>query len=242
MAGKRLPTDVRFAEKFQRGGAQECWPWTAGTNGAGYGMLWSPEARRKVLAHRYSYMLHVGPLRSSDLVLHSCDNPSCVNPAHLRLGDHKANTRDMDARARRNSNPRRGGANPSSLASDLIVTEVRREYVSGASFAAIVEKFALPLSAVKEYCIGKSFAHLYGRDDHPSREEMKAEAARRRRNAAKISASDAADIRAALAAGETGRSVALRYGIHFATVSDIKTGKIWPCGNVTPANHRRRAS
>jgi hypothetical protein len=231
--------DDRFWAKVDKADPSGCWVWLANRNNKGYGLFRPGGVAPKALAHRLSFAESCGTIPKGRLVLHSCDNPSCVNPAHLRLGDHKANTGDMDTRARRNSNPRRGGANPSSRATDLIVANVRREYVSGAPFSDIVEKFALPLSAVKEYCIGKSFAHLYGSDGHPSREEMKAEAARRRRNAAKISAEDAANIRAALAAGETGRSVAQRYGIHFSTVSDIKRERIWPCGSVTLSNPLR---
>ena len=39
------------------------------------------------------------------MVLHSCDNPACQNPAHLREGTAQDNQDDIDARGRRN--PRR---------------------------------------------------------------------------------------------------------------------------------------
>lgn len=220
--------DDRFWAKVDKSAPSGCWVWLANRNNKGYGLFRPGGTAGKQLAHRLSFAETYGAIPPKRLVLHSCDNPRCVNPAHLRLGDHRENTKDMDARGRRVTNARRGETNPASLLSDAEVSDLRSKYVSGVPFSDLVETFSLPLASIKEYCWGKSFAHLYGRPGHPSREAMKAEAAKRRRNGAKISKGDAEAIRAALDAGETGRSVAARYGIHPATVSDIKLRKIWP--------------
>lgn len=223
-----MPTQDRFASKFERRADDECWPWTAGTNGAGYGMLWSPEAGRKVLAHRYSYEMRYGPLNADDLVLHSCDNRSCVNPAHLRAGSYKENVSDMDSRGRRVSNARKGETNCNARMTADAVTRLRQRYIAGDPLADLVRDFGCSENALADYTTGRSWKHVLGVNGCPTLDELKIEGARRRRNNAKVTAQDAADIRAALASGETGRSVAARYGIHFATVSDIKRGKIWP--------------
>lgn len=228
MVGKRLPTKDRFAEKFQRGADDQCWPWTAGTNGAGYGMLWSPEAGRKVLAHRYSFEIHYGPLNADDLVLHSCDNRACVNPAHLRAGSHKENVSDMDSRGRRVSNARKGETNCNARMTADAVIRLRQRYIAGDALADLVRDFGCTENALTDYTSGRSWRHLLGANGCPTLEQLKAECARRRRSGSKISEEDARDIRAALASGETGRSIAARYGIHTATVSDIKHGRIWP--------------
>lgn len=89
-----------------------CWNWAGATNGRGvagvaYGLLKIPNTRKNTTAHRFSYALHNGPITSDQWVLHKCDNPLCVNPDHLFLGDAAANAADMDAKGRRKCSPRR---------------------------------------------------------------------------------------------------------------------------------------
>ena len=75
-----------------------CWLWQLSTGTAGYGQ--TGFRGRIEGAHRVAYILSHGGIPAGGYVLHSCDNRLCCNPAHLRLGDHRANMRDMAARDR----------------------------------------------------------------------------------------------------------------------------------------------
>lgn len=81
-----------------------CWPWTAHRDRRGYGRMTAkgyPQlpGRRIWLATHVSWLIHHGALPSG-LVLHRCDNPSCVRPDHLFLGTHADNVADMIAKGR----------------------------------------------------------------------------------------------------------------------------------------------
>jgi hypothetical protein len=78
-----------------------CIPWMAGKFTAGYGTLWNDETRRMVGAHRAAWEIeHGAPPPAGMVVMHTCDRPECVNPAHLRLGTVAENNRDRAAKKR----------------------------------------------------------------------------------------------------------------------------------------------
>lgn len=69
---------------------------TGARNANGYGMAsLSRGAHGTRLAHRVVWEHHNGPIPPGLLVMHTCDNPPCVDLTHLRLGTHAENSQDM---------------------------------------------------------------------------------------------------------------------------------------------------
>lgn len=95
---------VRFWAKVQIGLPDACWECVSSIRNmqrGGYGSIHvGGRAGKRERAHRVAYMLTYGPIPDGQLVLHSCDNPPCCNPAHLFLGDHSDNARDMAQKRR----------------------------------------------------------------------------------------------------------------------------------------------
>ena len=95
---QRKPLADKFWDSVHKTSSDECWLWTASCFSNGYGQIYNPGATRK--AHRVSWELHHGPIPDGMDVLHSCDNPPCVNPSHLFLGTHQDNMADRDRKGR----------------------------------------------------------------------------------------------------------------------------------------------
>lgn len=94
-----LPIETRFWAKVDRRGPDECWPWRGKPGARGYGTFSFDNLRRR--ATHISLELSGKPRPSPRHgACHTCDNPPCVNPAHLWWGDQSENLRDALAKKR----------------------------------------------------------------------------------------------------------------------------------------------
>lgn len=146
-----------FWLRVAKGNPSICWQWRGASYGNGYG-----EARGHY-AHRVSWELNRGPIPSGRQVLHKCDNPQCVNPDHLYLGDDANNRRDAIDRCRYP-----GGAKSSrARLTATQVAQIKREASSKYAHlsrrqAAIQLAKKLPVShyAVCDILAGNRWAHV----------------------------------------------------------------------------------
>lgn len=99
----------RFWMKVDKsGGDSSCWQWTGAKHPKGYGNFMANRNGLTRIAHRLAYLLAHGELPHDKMVCHSCDNPSCCNPAHLFLGSAKENSHDMVKKMRSPHGERQG--------------------------------------------------------------------------------------------------------------------------------------
>lgn len=138
--------EERFWPKvFLATSSNACWNWTAAKNDLGYGII--GKGRRgegNLRAHRVSWKIKYGRLPRKP-VLHACDNPSCVNPAHLFLGTLRDNSADMWAKRRGIlPEPMRGETHPLSKLTWRKVGEIRRTYrTGGVSLQELADEFGV---------------------------------------------------------------------------------------------------
>ena len=207
-AEDRVNTRVRKTEG--------CWEWVGGKDKNGYGVFKGEVAG--VLfnrAHRYSYALHTGDLLIDRQALHSCDNPSCVNPAHLSSGTNADNMRDKSLKGR--SRVLKGES-----CGRAVLTEVQAISILNdpRPYSQIAAENNITVSTVGDIKRRNSWRHLALPVVRSQRIGNRGE----KSYAAKVTALDVLAIRAS---SESGRELAVKYGISPQSITDIRKLRSW---------------
>lgn len=161
----------RFWAKVAQGGPDECWEWQGGKDPDGYGQLKSDG--QTIRAHRLALELAQGsPVSADVLVCHHCDNPGCVNPAHLFTGDAAANAADMVSKGRQARGERHGTRlHPETLCrgernggggklTEAQVREIRRRHQHGTTQVALAAEYGVTQSLVSAIIRRASWRHV----------------------------------------------------------------------------------
>lgn len=149
-SAERRPT-LREAWNARVIRGEGCWGWRGCTDKDGYPLL---AYKRKMLrANRVALELDSRPLEPNQYACHTCDNPSCVNPAHLYPGSPAQNMRDAISRGR----TQRGAKQHCAKLSENDVREIR---ASGAATNELASRYGVSPSNILMVRARKTWKHV----------------------------------------------------------------------------------
>jgi hypothetical protein len=144
---REMPTD-RFWRRVRLGDG--CWEWQGSTrNGYGAFSLVTAEGKRCIDAHRFSFMIHRGPIPYGLEVCHHCDNRRCVRPDHFFLGTKADNIRDAARKGRLVGNRTGNSGRPRitrTQLDDLIASRQR-----GETYSSLEERLGLTRASLHRW-------------------------------------------------------------------------------------------
>ena len=160
MVHKTIPLIDRFWSRVDKSG--DCWVWTAATTNGGYGVIRDTGRNGKIIrAHRLSWELHNGPIPAGIEVCHRCDNPPCVNPAHLFLGTHQDNVTDTVNKGRASGGGPRGSLHHQAKLTEAQVVDIRARHTAGAaSQRQLAREYGVDRRAIHQVVYRKTWIHV----------------------------------------------------------------------------------
>ena len=154
---------ARFWSKVDKRG--NCWLWRASlAQHYGYGQF--AVGTKVFSAHRVAWVLEHGHMPDG-LVLHQCDNPPCVKPAHMRIGTYKDNIQDMINRGRAGYYKIVGEGNGNSKLTDAQVRDILERYSKEKRNApALAKEYGITPSLIYMILHGKRRRYITGVQTH----------------------------------------------------------------------------
>ena len=162
--GIRNTPETAFWKNVTAGAIDECWLWQGTRYASGYGQ--AQILKKRLGAHRLSWQLHYGEIPKGLWVLHKCDTPLCVNPAHLFLGTAKDNTQDMIAKDRNRVTREAirirplGEKNHAAKANESQVRIIRSRFAAGERICNIARDIGLRYAIVQDIANRKTWKHI----------------------------------------------------------------------------------
>jgi hypothetical protein len=149
----------RFWDKVEK--TENCWFWTAGGRGKGYGAI---KVNGKLYdAHRVVWFLTYGKWPQK-FVLHRCNNRSCVNPDHLYEGTQKENVRDSIVSGTlfdiRKARKLQGEEKSQHKLTTSDVIKLREMYKNGINARILGEKFKILRQTAWKIATGRNWSWL----------------------------------------------------------------------------------
>jgi hypothetical protein len=148
--------EARFLAKTKLNEETGCLEWTGAIDR--YGVFQLERQRRREYAHRYAWIQQRGDIPPGLQVLHSCDNPKCVNINHLSLGTHKENMRQMAERNR--TRPQQGTLNFSAKLTEDNVIEIRTLRPFGFTYYELAYRFGVSYQLIEQVVNRKIWTHI----------------------------------------------------------------------------------
>lgn len=135
-----------------------CWEWTGAKYSNGYGSFRC--GTRLGIAHRVAWELVKGAIPQGLLILHRCDNPPCVNPAHLFVGTYADNTNDRNSKGRANPNPPVGERQPLSKLTAEDVLKIRKLHSEGVKQRELARAFKVAPQTISALITRRTWKHV----------------------------------------------------------------------------------
>jgi hypothetical protein len=218
-----------FCPKVAFGPDSQCWEWKAGKDLDGYGSfkVMVRGKLRNARAHRVSYLLFGGVLTTDQLLLHTCDNPSCVNPRHLMPGTCAENMRQKVDRGRMNL--QNGEKNPANKLTDDLVRQILAVLAepNPPTQMAIARRFGVSQMTISFLLQGKTWRHIKRPFEIGSIKRQYPRGSAHSRS--KLTESDVREIKMLLAGPHppSQETIGKAYGVPQTTISGIKLGRSW---------------
>ncbi len=153
-----LNWEQRFWNKVDKRGPDECWLWKATISKNGYGSF--KLAGKPQTSSRVAFLAANGRPPGADMVLHTCDNRACCNPAHLYLGDVTQNSRDMVERGRNRTGPVKGEQNGNAKLTEDDVRQIKTMIRDGWLNQALADKFGVTHQMISKIRCGHFWQHV----------------------------------------------------------------------------------